>query len=173
MAICLLALEIGKLIIGYKHEYIDLYDYINDNNKVNQLFDKLKDIKNEENSLVSLGISTGFDGGHSITLVNINNRYITIKDPHGKTPKNLDKIKDIIIQESSIEQNEKNRIKNNFEKTGLLEVPSDFLKKKKIYEENGISKERALFDAKTKGTGADKYDRLRNIFTQKIKHGVV
>ena len=138
--------EIGKLIIGYKHKYIDLYDYINDNNKVNQLLDELKDIKNEGNSLVSVGISTGFDSGHAITLVNINDRYITIKDPHGKKPKNLEKIKDMIIQESSIEQNEKNRIEKNFEKTGLLEVPLDFLKKKRIYYKNGNSKERALFN---------------------------
>ena len=52
-------------------------------------------------------------------------------------------------------------------------VQSKFKIAAQVFTADREIKERALFDAKTKGTGADKYDRLRNIFTQKIKHGVV
>lgn len=52
-------------------------------------------------------------------------------------------------------------------------VQSKFKIAAQVFTADREIKERALFDAKTKGTGADKYDRLRNIFTQKIKHEVV
>ena len=48
-------------------------------------------------------------------------------------------------------------------------VQSKFKIAAQVFTADREIKERALFDAKTKGTGADKYDRLRNIFTQKIK----
>ena len=56
--------------------------------------------KKEGNVIISLCISTGFLGGHVITLVNINDKYLTIKDPNRET---IVKIKDKIEKESTID----------------------------------------------------------------------
>ena len=167
--------EIANLLLGYESEFKDMESIASNDNEMNKLIKDIQKLKNEGNAFININISTGYQEGHALTLVGINEKYIIIKDPHGRDPYNPETpiflkriltfitgeykndyslanfieipklIKEIDELLKNINDSEKERISKNFKASGLLEVPIELLKLKINYFKKDKREETFLF----------------------------
>ena len=114
--------EIKKILVGYKSEIESLKDDIN----MIEIKNKIKKAKLDGNCLIKLSMNPSYKSGHALTLVDLNEKNIIIKDPHGKSFKKYESI----FEQFSFDEDKKKEIRKRFEDNGLLELPVEILKKK-------------------------------------------
>ena len=84
--------EIKKILVGYKSEIKYLKYYISNDEKMNEIKNKIKKVKLDGNCLIGLSMNPSYKSGHALTLVDLNEKNIIIKDPHGKSFKKYESI---------------------------------------------------------------------------------